>query len=144
MCLLRLHLLVSRCKRIVENGRSKGSKKLNELEDQFTKASDEFREINEEIYSVLPAFYELRRSFYGQMFQTLFATVAKFHEECTTITDDLAQTMYCNFDIFGTISRVFTGPTPPLTCRVMCSTSCLCLLDADWWLQYDVVTNSCL
>lgn len=82
-----------RCKRIVENGRSKGSKKLNELEDQFTKASDEFREINEEIYSVLPAFYELRRSFYGQMFQTLFATVAKFHEECTTITDDLAQTM---------------------------------------------------
>lgn len=82
-----------RCKRIVETGRSKGSKKLNELEDQYTKASDEFREINDEIYQVLPTFYELRRTFYGQMFQTLFGTVAKFHEECTTITDTLAQTM---------------------------------------------------
>ena len=93
MCSAALCLLVSRCKRIVETGRSKGSKKLNELEDQYTKASDEFREINDEIYQVLPTFYELRRTFYGQMFQTLFGTVAKFHEECTTITDTLAQTM---------------------------------------------------
>jgi len=82
-----------RCKRLVEQGRAKGSKKLNELEDNFSTAQIEFDQINDEVHEVLPTFYEGRMPFFGQHFQTLFATLSKYHECVHKNTDELSGLM---------------------------------------------------
>ena len=47
--------------------------------------------------------------------------------------------------IFGGPFRTcFPSPPPPHTRCVMCPAQCPCLPDADWCLQSDVMTNSCL
>ena len=43
---------------------------------------------------------------------------------------------------FGTTSRVFISPVPPLPRRTACSTPWLCVWNADWGLRSDVMTNS--
>ena len=40
--------------------------------------------------------------------------------------------------LIWTISRAFLSSTLPYTCRMICSTWCPCLSDADWCLQSDV------
>eukprot|EP00040_Diaphanoeca_grandis_P013085 m.66152 g.66152 ORF g.66152 m.66152 type:complete len:419 (-) comp23655_c0_seq1:141-1397(-) len=82
-----------RCKRLVEQARAKGSKKLNELEDNYSTAQMEFDLINDEVHEVLPTFYEGRMPFFGQHFQTLFSTLSKFHECIHKNTDELSKLM---------------------------------------------------
>ena len=45
---------------------------------------------------------------------------------------------------FWTISEGCLGSSSPHTRRVLCSTWLPCLLDADWYLRSDVMTDSCL
>eukprot|EP00041_Stephanoeca_diplocostata_P039181 m.1596924 g.1596924 ORF g.1596924 m.1596924 type:complete len:417 (+) comp25343_c2_seq8:364-1614(+) len=82
-----------RCKRAVEAARQKGSKRINELEDSYVNAQTEYDSINNEVYEVLPTFYDGRVAFYGQHFQTLYATLASFHETVAGTTNELAVTM---------------------------------------------------
>lgn len=55
-----------------------------------------------------------------------------------------SSTRYGNFDIISTISRIFQSLSsmPPHLRRVAYSTSFPCLLDANFCLRSDVMTNS--
>ena len=45
---------------------------------------------------------------------------------------------------FWTISEGCLGSSPPHTRRALCSTWLPCLVDADWGLRSDLMTDSCL